>query len=508
MGLAIQEEKAGYYGALNRYHILLPVCALAAAASAAAPRIEKTICAYWTVQHLPQQEADLKIDAFIREGNPKLDVKTEGYRAFLDRIGQIVQERGGHLVVADYNFLARAFSSKSDAPPAAPADDREEKRRKMRAALKVPDMLPALETEQYGEAAVADGVVAERVSYGTDYGLRVPAIVYRPSVKPAGRMPGLIVVNGHGGDKYSWYAFYAGILYARAGGVVLTYDPIGEGERNAQRKSGTRQHDRNVDPPEMGQRMGGLMMTDVMQGVSYLAQRADVDARRLAAMGYSMGSFVLGLACAVETRLNACVLTGGGNLDGEGGYWDSSSKTMCQAIPYQSLKFLGDRGAAIYDLHAARGHTLVLNGTADDVVAMPKAGPGFFEELRKRTIALHGSAQNVFEFEFVAGGGHRPYFVTRAAAVWLEKLLEFPNWASVARMGDTHISEWAEKNGVAMDRQYATELREGGTIALGTGLPAVAHDVLNALPAEKWEREKEKYVYETWVKNAKARVGR
>jgi dienelactone hydrolase len=168
-------------------------------------------------------------------------------------------------------------------------------------------------------------VIAERVSYATGYGLRVPAIVYRPAAA-GGKMPGLVAVNGHGGDKYSWYAFYAGILYARAGAVVVTYDPIGEGERNAQRKSGTRQHDRDVDPPEMARRMGGLMMTDVMQAVSYLAQRPDVDAQRLAAMGYSMGSFVLGLTCAVETRLHSCVLVGGGNLDGEGGYWDSSSK--------------------------------------------------------------------------------------------------------------------------------------------------------------------------------------
>src|SRR6185369_5508253 len=139
-----------------------------------------------------------------------------------------------------------------------------------------------------------------------------PAIVYRPARKPAA-MPGLIVINGHGGDKYSWYAFYAGILYARAGAVVLTYDPIGEGERNTQRQSGTRQHDRNLEPAEMGRRMGGLMMTDVMQATGYLAQRPDVDPKRLAAMGYSMGAFVLGLACAAETRLNACVLTGGGN---------------------------------------------------------------------------------------------------------------------------------------------------------------------------------------------------
>jgi dienelactone hydrolase len=374
------------------------------------------------------------------------------------------------------------------------APTREARRQQIRAALLVPETLPALAAEHYGQVEIAPGVIAERVSYATDYGLRVPAIVYRPRQKPAGKMPGLIVVNGHGGDKYSWYAFYAGILYARAGATVLTYDPIGEGERNAQRKNGTRQHDRNLEPEEMGRRMGGLMMTDVMQAVSYLAQRPDVDAKRLAAMGYSMGSFVLGLACAAETRLNACVLTGGGNLDGEGGYWDSSSKKMCQAIPYRAMKFLGDRGAALYDLHA---HTLAWNGSADDVVSIPKMGANFFEDLRKRA---------AFDFGFTQGGGHRPYFVTRPVALWLEQRLDFPNWTAgrIAKMPETHILEWAEKNGVFIDKAYATELREGGTQALGTGVPAVLHDLLNALPEDVWQRDKEKYVYETWVKAAQA----
>jgi hypothetical protein len=181
---------------------------------------------------------------------------------------------------------------------------------------------------------------------------------------------------------------------------------------------------------------------------------------------------------------------------------------MCQAIPYQSLKFLGDRGAVLYDLAAARGGTLVLNGSADDVVSSLKSDPMFFEDLRRRVIALHGSDRNVFEFAFEPGGGHRPYFVTRAAAQWLEKQLDFPNWTarSIAAMPETHISEWAGKNHVAVDQQYATELREGGTRALGTGVPAVPHDMLNVLPPDRWERVKEKYVYETWVKNAKARV--
>jgi hypothetical protein len=56
-------------------------------------------------------------------------------------------------------------------------------------------------------------------------------------------MPGIVVVNGHGGDKASWYAYYTGVLYARAGAVVLTYDPIGEGERNDDHKDFASEHD-------------------------------------------------------------------------------------------------------------------------------------------------------------------------------------------------------------------------------------------------------------------------
>ena len=125
-----------------------------------------------------------------------------------------------------------------------------------------------------------------------------------------------------------------GAFFAKAGAFVITYDPIGEGERNAERKSVTRQHDISVPPEEMGRRMAGLMINDVRQAVSYLAQRPEVDPNRIAAAGYSMGSFVLGITCAIETRLHACVLVGGGNLDGPGGYWDRSGHTMCQAIPW------------------------------------------------------------------------------------------------------------------------------------------------------------------------------
>jgi hypothetical protein len=50
-------------------------------------------------------------------------------------------------------------------------------------------------------------------------------------------------------------------------------------------------------------------------------------------------------------------------------------------------------------------------------------------------------------------------------------------------------------------------LREGGTLAAGKDIPAIARKLLNALPPERWERDKEKYVYESWLKEARARCG-
>jgi dienelactone hydrolase len=384
----------------------------------------------------------------------------------------------------------------------------QETRRRIESTLFVPDPPPALNPVSYGNFEPTPGVVAERITYGTEFGMRIPAILYRPA-KPSPKAPALIVVNGHGTDKYSWYSFYTGMLYAKAGAFVLTYDPIGEGERNAERKSTTRQHDIPVAPEEMGRRMSGLMITDVKQAVSYLSQRPEVDSTRIAALGYSMGSFVLGITCAIETRLHSCVLVGGGNLDGPGGYWDRSNHTMCQAIPYKSLMFLGDRGAVLYHLSALRGGTFIFNGTADGVVTSEKEGPvAFFEDLRKRTIALHGSDKNVFEFGFQPDTGHRPYFVTRPAAQWLDNQLHFPNWNAdlIAKMPETHIGEWARRENVYIEPAYCTEIREAGVRALGTGLPGIPRDRLNAVPADRWERDKDQFIYETWIAKAKATV--
>ena len=100
---------------------------------------------------------------------------------------------------------------------------------KIKSALYVPDPLPVLDPKLHGTFEPAPEVLADRITYGTEYGMRVPAIVYRPKKSGTNR-PAFIVVNGHGGDKYSWYAYWTGVSFARVGAIVLTYDPIGEGE--------------------------------------------------------------------------------------------------------------------------------------------------------------------------------------------------------------------------------------------------------------------------------------
>lgn len=250
------------------------------------------------------------------------------------------------------------------------------------------------------------------------------------------------------------------------------------------------------------------MVTDIMQAATYLAHREDVDPKRIAVLGYSMGSFISSIACAIDTRVHACVLVGGGDLDGPGGYWDSSGKKMCQSIPYHSLQFLGDRGAMLYALNAKRGPTLVFNGSGDEVVDIPHHGQEFFDDLRKRAIAELGTSKDVFDFAFSPNTGHRPYFVTKPVALWLDDKLKFPKWTrkDIEAMPETHIAEWAVANHLRTEITPQYEHGEGGTIALGNDIPAVAREDLHALPEPVWDSERESYVYETWVDRAKRAI--
>jgi len=385
-------------------------------------------------------------------------------------------------------------------------------RAQIRHALFIPERLPDLDTKVWSAFSPMHGVLADRVSYATADGMLVPAIVYYPDLKVLhlnGKLPGLVIVNGHGSDKFGWYAMYSGMLFAQAGAVVVTYDPIGEGERNAARisRQNPSPHDKIVPPPpgispdDWGRHLGGLMQVDLLQAVSYLLSRRDVDSKRIAVAGYSMGSFVAGIEGAYDLRVRATLLSGGGTFDGTGEYFDSS-KLPCQGPPYHALSVLGDRGAVLYDLNADRGPMFVMNGEADAVMNIPLHNQAWFAAVRQRAIALHGSDNNMFTTVFYPGVGHRPSWLDLDGVLWLNQQLRFPAWptaASVAKAGTTHVSSWIASNHVDISPSAVRENGEGGIEAVGTNLPAIPRSNLMVFPDADWQRLRDRLIYESWA---------
>jgi dienelactone hydrolase len=387
-------------------------------------------------------------------------------------------------------------------------------RAEIRKTLYVPDTLPALETKTWSTFSPMPGVLADRVTYRTLDGMVVPAIVYRPDpkiVKWKGKLPGIVVVNGHGSDKFGWYAFYSGMEFAQAGAVVVTYDMIGEGERNIDKKSRAGSHDKQVAPPaglpatDWGQRVAGLMQVDLMQGVTYLTQQPEVDAKRIAVLGYSMGGFVAGITGAIDTRIHAVVLSGGGVYDGPGGYFDSGN-LPCQGPPYRALAYLGDRTAILYALNAQRGPMLVMNGEADTVMDIPHHLQDWFDKVRARAIAVRGTDADMFTTKFYPGISHRPSWENRDGVEWLNQQIHFAIWTEkeIETMSTTHIGAWAKANNVDIAANYVREDRETGIDALGVGLPGIKREDLMVLPAADWTRMKDELTYEAWAAKAMA----
>jgi dienelactone hydrolase len=353
------------------------------------------------------------------------------------------------------------------------------------------------------------GVLADRVTYRTADGMLVPAIVYRPDPKTRKthrRLPGVVIVNGHGGDKFSWYAFYSGMLFARAGAAVLTYDPLGEGERNDRRASrmSPSPHDLAVDLPHWGQRLAGLMQVDAMQAVSYLRSQPEVDPARIATVGYSMGAFIAGITGAIDPRIHAVLLSGGGTYDGPGEYFDTG-KLPCQAPPYRALAVLGDRGPVLYALNADRGPMFVMNGDADTVMRMSDHPPSWFAAVQERTSAIRGNDAGLFTTILYPGIGHRTSWVDLDGMLWLNRQIHFSNWNedAIRTAGTIHISEWIKANGVDISKSYIGEDREGGLLAVGTGFPAIKRSDLMVLPEEEWQRQKPVLTYEAWAAKIK-----
>jgi cephalosporin-C deacetylase-like acetyl esterase len=159
-----------------------------------------------------------------------------------------------------------------------------------------------------------DGYRIEKVLFESQPGLHVTALVYVPDGPPGVKRPGVLVACGHspGGKSFRNYQEISGQL-AKRGYVVLSWDPVGQGERSQFWDAARGRSRYNLVCGEhavlgnlaclAGTSLVRYMVWDGMRALDYLLTRPEVDPGRLAVTGTSGGGFQSLYLGALDERI-------------------------------------------------------------------------------------------------------------------------------------------------------------------------------------------------------------
>jgi len=183
----------------------------------------------------------------------------------------------------------------------------------------------SLDPKSFGTTQ-ADGFRIEKILYESQPNFPVTALLYLPEPKPNApqqKLPAIVVSPGHGfTGKVTDYAFAS--AFARNGFAVLSYDPIGQGERlqypdpadpsKTLLKASTGEHgEAGLQPTLIGDAPARIIAWDSIRAVDYLISRPEIDANRIGAFGCSGGGTMTALLGALDSRVHAiavaCYLT-------------------------------------------------------------------------------------------------------------------------------------------------------------------------------------------------------
>jgi dienelactone hydrolase len=245
-----------------------------------------------------------------------------------------------------------------------------------------------------------DGFRIEKVVYESRPGHHVTANFYRPT--GAGAFPGVLMPIGHSATgKAAEYIQRGATLLARHGFAVLTYDPIGQGERRQLLDpagkpavpSSTNEHTLvGVGSLLVGWNTAAYRVWDGIRSLDYLAGRPDVDPKRIGCTGCSGGgtltSYLMTLDDRVAVAAPSCYVTSLERLFATIGPQDAE-----QNIPGQVA--FGMEHADYLTVRAPRP-TLVLAATRD-FFDIQGTWTSFREA--KRVYGLMGHAERVDLYE-------------------------------------------------------------------------------------------------------------
>jgi cephalosporin-C deacetylase-like acetyl esterase len=172
----------------------------------------------------------------------------------------------------------------------------------------------------------AEGFRIEKILYESQPNFPVTALLYLPDTKPGApqqKLPAIVIAPGHGfTGKVTDYSFAS--TFARNGFAVLSYDPIGQGERlqypdpvdpaKTLLKAATGEHgEAGLQPILIGDALARTFAWDGIRAVDYLTSRPEIDPNRIGAFGCSGGGTMTALLGALDSRVHAiavaCYLT-------------------------------------------------------------------------------------------------------------------------------------------------------------------------------------------------------
>lgn len=174
----------------------------------------------------------------------------------------------------------------------------------------LPDYAGPLKAQTHGAALDGGDYTIERVTFESLPDFLVTANLFLP--KKAGKHPAILFPLGHW-DQGKPAAQHMAANLASKGFVVLTYDPIGQGERQqafdtrANRSligGGTEQHFMaGANAILIGQSFARYRIWDAKRGIDYLTSRAEVDGERIGVTGCSGGGTVTTYISALDPRV-------------------------------------------------------------------------------------------------------------------------------------------------------------------------------------------------------------
>jgi len=247
---------------------------------------------------------------------------------------------------------------------------------------------------EYGSIDPSIFVRSEHVWYTSFDGMKVPAILYKPSDVPAGeRLPAIVAV--HGGPTGQWFrAFdpYAQFLADR-GFVVLEPNIRGSTGYGVKFRDSARMD------------WGGADLEDVAAGAKYLGSLPFVDPKRIAVFGGSYGGFMTFIAATKKPDLWKAAVAWVGISDLHQ-MWDESREHFRYFLrdqmgdPEKDRALWRDR-SAIEFAHQLRAKMLMIHGVND-----PRCPVSQSRIFRDKLLTLGKREGTDFEYVEYGDEGH------------------------------------------------------------------------------------------------------